>query len=173
MPRAAAHALSRRVARRRGGDDDGRRAARAVRDPYGRSDLGPRTSPPTTLLASCYRKVDRAGRREGLQSIAFPAISTGAYGYPKDRAAAVASKAIAAALAKAHSVAARASGLFRDADRELFVQHQQFPAGRCCRPDSPDLQWQFIASSFRGLEQCHERLRDLVSFRGCKVHPTL
>jgi len=42
------------------------------------------------LLASCYRHVFRLARELGVQSLALPAISTGVYGYPKERAAAIA-----------------------------------------------------------------------------------
>lgn len=39
------------------------------------------------LLAACYRNSIRLARSEGLESIAFPAISTGIFGYPEDLAA--------------------------------------------------------------------------------------
>ncbi len=42
------------------------------------------------LLAQCYRSCFRLMTEHGLRSIAFPAISCGAYGFPLDRAAAIA-----------------------------------------------------------------------------------
>ena len=42
------------------------------------------------LLASCYRECLRLATNNGLESIAFPAISTGVYAYPKREAARVA-----------------------------------------------------------------------------------
>jgi O-acetyl-ADP-ribose deacetylase (regulator of RNase III) len=42
------------------------------------------------LLASCYRSALTLARQHHLRSVAFPAISCGAYGYPLDEAAAVA-----------------------------------------------------------------------------------
>lgn len=42
------------------------------------------------LLASCYRNALGVAREHGLESIAFPAISCGAYGYPLPQAAAIA-----------------------------------------------------------------------------------
>jgi O-acetyl-ADP-ribose deacetylase (regulator of RNase III) len=41
-------------------------------------------------LASCYRNALGLARQHGLKSIAFPAISTGVYGYPFDEAAKIA-----------------------------------------------------------------------------------
>lgn len=42
------------------------------------------------LLASCYRKSLELAREYSVKTIAFPAISTGAYGFPSERAAGIA-----------------------------------------------------------------------------------
>jgi O-acetyl-ADP-ribose deacetylase (regulator of RNase III) len=42
------------------------------------------------LLASCYRRSLAVADQLGVKSIAFPAISTGVYGFPKERAANIA-----------------------------------------------------------------------------------
>ena len=41
------------------------------------------------LLAACYRNCCRLAQKERIKSLAFPAISTGVYGYPKQEAARV------------------------------------------------------------------------------------
>jgi O-acetyl-ADP-ribose deacetylase (regulator of RNase III) len=46
------------------------------------------------LLASCYRNSLRLAADGGIRELAFPSISTGAYGFPVDRAAGIAVKEI-------------------------------------------------------------------------------
>jgi O-acetyl-ADP-ribose deacetylase (regulator of RNase III) len=43
-----------------------------------------------TLLASCYRRSLEVADDLGAASVAFPAISTGVYGFPRERAADIA-----------------------------------------------------------------------------------
>jgi O-acetyl-ADP-ribose deacetylase (regulator of RNase III) len=42
------------------------------------------------LLASCYRSCLALVREHGIRTVAFPSISTGAYGFPMERAARIA-----------------------------------------------------------------------------------
>jgi O-acetyl-ADP-ribose deacetylase len=55
-------------------------------------------------LASCYISAIELSQAHGLASIAFPAISTGVYRFPADRAAGIAAAATADALARAPAV---------------------------------------------------------------------
>ncbi|HEY4369309.1 MAG TPA: O-acetyl-ADP-ribose deacetylase [Steroidobacteraceae bacterium] len=81
---------------------------------------------PEGLLASCYRNCIGLADSRGLAELAFPAISTGAYGYPKAQAARTASLAITATLASCRTVRRIQLVFFAAADAEIFVRHQQF-----------------------------------------------
>lgn len=60
--------------------------------------------PAAELLASCYRTALQLADRNGLTSVAFPAISTGVFGYPVRDAAEVALRAIAETAPELRSV---------------------------------------------------------------------
>ena len=52
------------------------------------------------LLADCYRASLELAARHGLRTVAFPCISTGAYGFPADRAAGIAYRTVCEVLAR-------------------------------------------------------------------------
>jgi O-acetyl-ADP-ribose deacetylase (regulator of RNase III) len=54
-------------------------------------------------LANCYRRSLEVAQEHGVRSIAFPAISTGVYGYPVEDAARVAVDAVRACLQESQS----------------------------------------------------------------------
>lgn len=61
--------------------------------------LGPvygRDEPSDELLAACYRNALELAEENGIRSIAFPAISTGAFGYPLEEAARLALETVVA-----------------------------------------------------------------------------
>lgn len=74
-------------------------------------------TPSEALLASCYREALKLAERNGLRSIAFPAISTGAFGYPFEDAARVAVTAVREMAPTLSSVAHVRFVLFSEQDR--------------------------------------------------------
>ena len=78
------------------------------------------------ILADCYRNSLMLAVEKNLASIAFPAISTGAYGYPPADAAAVSSRAIEEFLRADHQLREVRLVFFQDRDRDVFLQNQKF-----------------------------------------------
>jgi O-acetyl-ADP-ribose deacetylase (regulator of RNase III) len=74
------------------------------------------------ILASCYRESLRMADEHQIASVSFPAISTGAYGYPVEQAAKVAVKAVADALPVATQVKLVRFVLFDTSDCATYVR---------------------------------------------------
>jgi len=72
------------------------------------------------VLAACYRASLGLAVAQGLSSVAFPSISTGAYGYPVDRAAAVALAAVRDVLVAGAPLALVRFVLFSSGDLEIY-----------------------------------------------------
>jgi O-acetyl-ADP-ribose deacetylase len=79
-----------------------------------------------TLLAACYRNSLSLAAESGLESIAFPAISTGVYGYPLDAAATVSSEAIRAFVSTSALPRDIRLVFFSNHDAEVFLRYQRF-----------------------------------------------
>lgn len=78
------------------------------------------------FLASCYRNSLTLAVQHNLRSIAFPAISTGIYGYPREEAAAVASRAISNFLVHDTSLQEVRLVFFSQHDADVFLRHHTF-----------------------------------------------
>jgi O-acetyl-ADP-ribose deacetylase len=78
------------------------------------------------LLADCYRNSLRLAAAHEIYKIAFPSISTGAFGYPRHEAAAVASEAIKFFLNENGTLEEVRLVFFSESDAEKFIKHQNF-----------------------------------------------
>lgn len=78
------------------------------------------------LLASCYRNSLALAVRHKLSSVAFPSISTGAYGYPREEAAAVSSLAIKEFLAQDEQLTEVRLIFFQPRDVKAFLKNHVF-----------------------------------------------
>lgn len=79
---------------------------------YGEDD------PADALLADCYRGALKLAEEYGIHSIAFPALSTGAFGYPFDAASEVCADVLEKRLPTLKNVTLIRFVLFRDQDRD-------------------------------------------------------
>ncbi|MGI4883895.1 MAG: O-acetyl-ADP-ribose deacetylase [Janthinobacterium lividum] len=73
------------------------------------------------LLANCYRNSLRLATEQELDSVAFPGISTGIYGYPKPEAAAVAVREVRQWLG-AHAVPATVTFVVFDEENQRIYE---------------------------------------------------
>jgi O-acetyl-ADP-ribose deacetylase (regulator of RNase III) len=87
---------------------------------------GPGGKDKAERLAACYRNSLILAAENGLGSIAFPAISTGVYGYPLDEAATVSSRAIEEFLRSHNSLKQVRLVFFGAGDAEVFLKHHVF-----------------------------------------------
>ena len=78
-------------------------------------------------LAACYRNSLALAVENGCKSIAFPCISTGIYGYPKDEAAAIAVRAVKSFLSHAST-----SALCATADKGDAKSAEEMEVIFCC-----------------------------------------
>ena len=85
----------------------------------------------TTALGSCYRRAITLCQSHSLASIAFPAISTGIYRFPADRAAQIAVNTTIDALADAPVVSRVIFCCFSDASAQLHRQALAEAIGPC------------------------------------------
>jgi len=88
---------------------------------YGRHD-----GQEAALLADCYKNSLQLALKRSLTSVAFPAISTGAYGFPKSEAAIVSSQAIRDVLVNDNTVKEVRMVFFNRSDANVFVRNQKF-----------------------------------------------
>ncbi len=77
-------------------------------------------------LAACYRNSLALAGKKGPKTVAFPAISTGVYGYPLDQAAQVCSKAVQDFLASEATVQEVRLVFFGQQDVDTFLESQSF-----------------------------------------------
>lgn len=87
--------------------------------------LGPvygRDKPEDQLLAACYQNALARAEETGLTSVAFPAVSTGAFGYPLREAAEVALKAVIDETPALNSVKLIRFVLFGSSDYDVHAE---------------------------------------------------
>ena len=79
------------------------------------------TAEDATQLADCYRNSLNLAKEHDVHSIAFPAISTGVYGYPLDAATQIAVDTVTKFMKQRETVFDRiVFNVFKDGDRKLY-----------------------------------------------------
>lgn len=92
--------------------------------------IGPITrlgqEPDATKLAACYRNSLTLAVEHSTRSIAFPAISTGAFGYPPELAAPVVSQTLESFLIGEPLLQDVRLVFYKPRDAQIFLRHQTF-----------------------------------------------
>jgi O-acetyl-ADP-ribose deacetylase len=104
-----------------GGDLAASHVIHTVGPIYGRSD-----GRDAELLAACYQNSLALAVDQGLGRIAFPSISTGAFGYPREEAAAIASETIERHISASAAPAEIRLVFFSQRDAQVFLNHHRF-----------------------------------------------
>jgi len=76
----------------------------------------------TGLLASCYQNAMALAQSNHIESIAFPAISTGVYGFPIEEATAIAMREVTTFLSHTPSIIKAVFVCFSSADEAIYQE---------------------------------------------------
>jgi len=104
-----------------GGDLPAQYVIHTVGPIYGRNKVHE-----SELLAACYQNSLLLASEHSVHSIAFPSISTGAYGYPRHEAAVISSQAIKAFLSADQIIKEVRLVFFQQSDAGAFLKNQRF-----------------------------------------------
>ena len=104
-----------------GGDLPAQYVIHTVGPIYGRNKVHE-----SELLAACYQNSLLLASEHRVDSIAFPSISTGAYGYPRPEAAAISSRAIKNFLSADQVIKEVRLVFFQQSDAGAFLKNQRF-----------------------------------------------
>lgn len=94
---------------------------------------------PDRLLAACYRNALSLANEHQIESIAFPAISTGAFGYPMAPAAQIAFRTVLATIGETNHVRLVRFVLFAERDLGIHVSAMQTLVGNLSATDDEGL----------------------------------
>jgi len=101
-----------------GGELPARHVIHTVGPIYGRNE-----GRDAELLEACYRNCVKVAVENDLSTIAFPSISTGAFGFPKHEAAPIVYRTVADLLSN-HPIEIRLV-FFSESDAKSFIKHRQ------------------------------------------------
>jgi O-acetyl-ADP-ribose deacetylase (regulator of RNase III) len=90
------------------------------------------------LLASCYRSCFALAQQHGIRTLAFPSVSTGAYGFPMERAARIAVRETKVFMERNASVEKVVLVCFGRSAFQIHTQAVSDALSEQAQPDRPD-----------------------------------